>query len=51
MRPDLIHLHVDTGRKDLVVRGNHEGSGLGVRTVDRIGLSTPLAALDHEESA
>jgi hypothetical protein len=51
MRPDLIHLHVDTDRKDLVVRGDH-GSGIKtLRTIDRVGLSTPLSALEHEDSA
>lgn len=43
MRPDLIRLLVDTKRKDLVVeedRGN--GGVVYTRTIDRVGLSTPL---------
>ena len=51
MRPDLIRLLVDTDRKDLIVRGDHRGGIQNVKTIDRVGLSTPLSALEHEESA
>lgn len=44
MRPDLIRLLVDTNRKDLVVQEDHANGGVAyTRTVDRVGLSTPLA--------
>ncbi|RAH68424.1 carbon-nitrogen hydrolase family protein [Aspergillus aculeatinus CBS 121060] len=45
MRPDLIRLLVDTNRKDLVVREDRINGGVEyTRTVDRVGLSTPLDA-------
>ncbi|RDW91641.1 hypothetical protein BP5796_02806 [Coleophoma crateriformis] len=51
MRPDLIRLLVDTDRKDLVVREDKQTGGIKVvKTADRVGLSTPLAALEREES-
>lgn len=43
MRPDLIRLLVDTNRKDLVVKEDHENGGVvHTRTIDRVGLSAPL---------
>lgn len=43
MRPDLIRLLVDTNRKDLVVQEDRVNGGVEyTRTVDRVGLSTPL---------
>ena len=45
MRPDLIRLLVDTNRKDLVVHEDRVNGGVAyTRTVDRVGLSTPLEA-------
>ena len=45
MRPDLIRLLVDPKRKDLVVHEDRDKGGVVyTRTIDRIGLSTPLAA-------
>ncbi|KAH8805332.1 carbon-nitrogen hydrolase [Xylogone sp. PMI_703] len=53
MRPDLIHLRVNTDRKDLIVResSQNDGQNTQTRTMDRIGLSASLAALSTEESA
>ncbi|RDW60618.1 nitrilase cyanide hydratase CH [Coleophoma cylindrospora] len=52
MRPDLIRLLVDTDRKDLVVREDKQTGAIKVvKTVDRVGLSTPLATLEREESS
>jgi len=49
MRPDLIRLLVDTDRKDLIVRQNKDGSGIKItKTIDRVGLSTPLPILDYD---
>jgi cyanide hydratase len=45
MRPDLIRLLVDTNRKDLIVHEDRVNGGVAyTRTVDRVGLSTPLDA-------
>lgn len=50
MRPDLIRLLVDTNRKDLVVHEDRVNGGVAyVKTVDRVGLSTPLDAAVPEE--
>lgn len=50
MRPDLIRLLVDTDRKDLVVHEDKRTGGIKItKTIDRVGLSTPLAALDEEK--
>ena len=52
MRPDLIRLLVDTDRKDLVVREDKQNGGIkNIRTIDRVGLSVPLSALDRDEDA
>lgn len=52
MRPDLIRLLVDTDRKDLVVHRDKQNGGIkSSRTIDRVGLSTPLSALEHEEGS
>ena len=49
MRPDLIRLLVDTKRKDLVVQEDRENGGVvSVRTIDRVGLSTPLDVASNE---
>lgn len=46
MRPDLICLLVDRDRKDLVVSEDKQGGGIKIiKTIDRVGLSTPLADL------
>jgi cyanide hydratase len=51
MRPDLIRLLVDTDRKDLIVREDKHTGGIKiVKTIDRTGLSTPLADSAAEES-
>lgn len=43
MRPDLIRLLVDTNRKDLIVHEDRVHGGMVYkRTLDRVGLSTPL---------
>lgn len=48
MRPDLIRLLVDKNRKDLVVREDRENGGVAyTKTIDRVGLSTPLEALEE----
>jgi len=50
MRPDLISLVVDSDRKDLIRRVDKDNGGVvAVKTIDRIGLSIPLAALDLEK--
>jgi cyanide hydratase len=52
MRPDLIRLLVDTNRKDLVVHEDRVNGGVVYsRTVDRVGLSTPLDAAAPEAPA
>lgn len=50
MRPDLIRLLVDTNRKDLIVQEDRINGGvIYTRTIDRVGLSTPLdAAVDSQ---
>ncbi|KAF4271444.1 hypothetical protein LV164_007151 [Aspergillus fumigatus] len=48
MRPDLIRLLVDTNRKDLVVHEDRVNGGVAyTRTVDRVGLSAPLDAMNQ----
>lgn len=48
MRPDLIRLLVDKNRKDLVVQEDRENGGVAyAKTIDRVGLSTPLEALEE----
>lgn len=47
MRPDLIRLLVDTDRKDLVVRQGGDSGIKVVKTMDRVGLSTPLSELEN----
>lgn len=48
MRPDLIRLLVDTNRKDLVVHEDCVNGGVAyTRTVDRVGLSAPLDAMNQ----
>lgn len=43
MRPDLVRLLVDTDRKDLITEKDKNGAGIAaIRTIDRVGLSTPL---------
>ncbi|CAG8949622.1 hypothetical protein HYFRA_00007855 [Hymenoscyphus fraxineus] len=50
MRPDLIRLLVDTDRKDLIVRSEKTTGSIKItKTIDKIGLSTPLATLENEE--
>lgn len=45
MRPDLIRLLVDTNRKDLIVHEDRVNGGMVYqKTVDRVGLSTPLTS-------
>jgi len=52
MRPDLVRLLVDTKRKNLVVEEDRENGGVVyTRTIDRVGLSTPLDAASEENSA
>jgi cyanide hydratase len=49
MRPDLIRLLVDTNRKDLVVHEDRVNGGVVYsKTIDRVGLSTPLDAAAPE---
>ncbi|PWY67895.1 hypothetical protein BO70DRAFT_366192 [Aspergillus heteromorphus CBS 117.55] len=49
MRPDLIRLLVDTNRKDLIVREDRVHGGVEyTRTLDRVGLSTPLDVLNAQ---
>lgn len=48
MRPDLIRLLVDTKRKNLVVEEDGSNGVVYTRTVDRVGLSTPLPAPTDE---
>lgn len=43
MRPDLVRLLVDPRRKDLVVHEGDNGGVVYTRTIDRVGLSKPLA--------
>ena len=51
MRPDFIRLLVDTNRKDLVVREDRVNGGVEyTRTVDRVGLSTPLEIANTVDS-
>ncbi|KAH2132649.1 hypothetical protein KXV35_009428 [Aspergillus fumigatus] len=48
MRPDLIRLLVNTNRKDLVVHEDRVNGGVAyTRTVDRVGLSAPLDAMNQ----
>jgi len=50
MRPDLIRLLVDTDRKDLVTEKDKNGAGIAtIKTIDRVGLSTPLPAAKSSE--
>ncbi len=42
MRPDLIRLLVDTGRKELITEADGDGKIVVTRTIDRVGLSKPL---------
>ncbi len=52
MRPDLIRLLVDTNRKDLVVHEDRVNGGVVyTRTIDRVGLSAPLADTAAEAEA
>ena len=52
MRPDLIRLLVDTKRKNLVVEEDRENGGVVyTRTIDRVGLSTPLDTTSEENNA
>lgn len=52
MRPDLVRLLVDTKRKNLVVEEDRENGGVVyTRTIDRVGLSTPLDAAASEENS
>lgn len=52
MRPDLIRLLVDTNRKDLVVHEDRVNGGVVyTRTIDRVGLSAPLADAAVEAEA
>lgn len=43
MRPDLIRLLVDTRRKELITHADTNGDVGSYSTLDRVGLSTPLA--------
>jgi cyanide hydratase len=51
MRPDLIRLLVDTNRKDLIVQEDRVNGGVVyTRTIDRVGLSTPLEAASDSQT-
>lgn len=52
MRPDLIRLLVDTNRKDLIVHEDRVNGGVVYqRTLDRVGLSTPLDSPGGESAS
>ncbi|KAM3080834.1 hypothetical protein ACMFMG_004789 [Clarireedia jacksonii] len=48
MRPDLIRLLVDTRRKELITEVDQNGGIATYSTLDRVGLSKPLAAKNTE---
>jgi len=50
MRPDLLGLRIDSDRKDLVTEDNKNGKNIAIRTIDRIGLSTPLPIVKSAEN-
>lgn len=48
MRPDLIRLLVDEDRKDLINTKSVGSTIQSVKTIDRVGLSKPLASAEEE---